>query len=98
MAASWGNLTIVMTLKPSMTIAQNRNQFIEFLKEKGIHTSVHFIPIHYHPFYQKKYRYQLSDFPIANDVFNKSVSLPIYPGLSTDEIKYICTTIKQFII
>ncbi len=67
----------------------NRNEVIEKLKELGIGTSVHFIPIHKHPFYQNKYGYIDSDYPVSNKVFEKSLSLPIYPSMCSEDIEYI---------
>jgi perosamine synthetase len=67
----------------------NRNEIIEKLKEKGVGCSVHFIPVHKHPYYKDKYGYKNNDYPIANTVFEKSLSLPIYPDMGDDEIEYV---------
>jgi perosamine synthetase len=67
----------------------NRDELYQKLKEKGIGTSVHFIPIHKHSYYQKTYHYDDKDYPIANEVFSKSLSLPIYPDLSNGDVDYI---------
>ncbi len=69
--------------------AKNRTQLAEKLKEDGIGTSVHFIPVHKHPYYKRTYGYQEKDYPVANRVFERSLSLPIYPGLKTDDVEYI---------
>lgn len=78
-------------------IGISKNEFIEKLREFKIGTSVHFIPLHLHPYYQKKYGYKKGDFPIAEELFEKEISLPMYPGLSNEEIKYIAKTIKEII-
>tara|TARA_X000001036_G_C20570770_1_gene762559 strand:- start:2 stop:1126 length:1125 start_codon:yes stop_codon:yes gene_type:complete len=75
---------------------ENREQLHRQLKEKGINTSVHFIPMHKHSYYKNKYNYKDKDFPIANSIFNKSLSLPIYPGLTEIEIEYIINNILKF--
>jgi len=75
---------------------QNRDELYRFLKEKGIQTSVHFIPIHKHPYYKKTFKYQNRMYPVANDVFNSSLSLPIYPDMKIDEQNYIIDKIKLF--
>jgi perosamine synthetase len=67
----------------------NRDELIEKLKEDGIGTSVHFIPVHKHPYYKRTYGYQEKNYPVANSVFERSLSLPIYPGLSAEEVDYI---------
>lgn len=74
----------------------NRDELIEKLRDDGIGTSVHFIPIHKHPFYRKKYGYRDEDFPIANKVFSMSLSLPIYPGLRNEEVDYIAERVLRY--
>ena len=60
----------------------SRNRFIEELGARNISTSVHFIPIHLHPFYSNKYGYKPNDFPIACQEYRRMISLPLYPGMS----------------
>ncbi|MCS7069152.1 MAG: DegT/DnrJ/EryC1/StrS aminotransferase family protein [Meiothermus sp.] len=63
-----------------------RNQFIEELKARNIGTSVHFIPIHIHPYYRDKYGYKPHDFPVAFDSYERMVSLPLSPRLSDQDV------------
>lgn len=63
----------------------NRAAFIEQLKERQIGTSVHFIPIHLHPYYRDKYSLQPEDFPVAYGEYQRTVSLPLHPGLTDEE-------------
>ena len=67
----------------------NRDRLVEKLQADGIGTSVHFIPVHRHPYYRKTYGYREEDYPVANRVFARSLSLPIYPDLQDPEVKYI---------
>ena len=64
----------------------NRDNFISKLKSKGIDTSVHFIPIHLHSYYKDRYGYKRGDFPVAESVYDRIVSLPLYPDMSDDDI------------
>jgi dTDP-4-amino-4,6-dideoxygalactose transaminase len=59
----------------------SRNQFIEELRARNIASSVHFIPIHLHPYYRKKYGYDPEDFPIAHREYQRIMSLPLSPGM-----------------
>jgi dTDP-4-amino-4,6-dideoxygalactose transaminase len=59
----------------------SRNQFIEELRVRNIASSVHFIPIHLHPYYRKKYGYDPEDFPIAHREYQRIMSLPLSPGM-----------------
>tara|TARA_B100000315_G_scaffold190709_1_gene180832 strand:- start:439 stop:1563 length:1125 start_codon:yes stop_codon:yes gene_type:complete len=67
----------------------NRDDLHQELIKRGISTSVHFIPIHKHIYYKNRYSFIDDDYPIANTIYEQSLSLPIYPGLSGNEIEYI---------
>lgn len=64
----------------------DRNQFIEELHERNIGTSVHFIPIHIHPYYRDKYGFEPQDYPIAFSNYKRIISLPLNPGLSDEDV------------
>jgi dTDP-4-amino-4,6-dideoxygalactose transaminase len=63
-----------------------RDQFIEELTKRNIGTSVHFIPIHLHPYYRDKYHLRPGDFPIAESNFNRMLSLPLNPRLTDGDV------------
>jgi len=75
----------------------SRDDFIKKLNAKGVGTSVHFIPLHIHPYYKNKYTLSPEDFPVAYDCYKKVVSLPIYSKLTDEEIKEIVTSIKELV-
>ena len=75
----------------------NRDEVIEKLKENGVGCSVHFIPIHKHTYYKNRYGYKNEDYPIANDVFDKSLSLPIYPDMSDEEIEFVIKNVLDIV-
>lgn len=74
----------------------NRNEFIEQFKSENIGCSVHFIPVHMHPYYQDTYNYKKDDYPIANSVFEKSVSLPIFPEMTDEEVSYVIEKVLKY--
>ena len=76
----------------------SRNELIDKLTEANIGSSVHYTPLHMHPYYTEKFDFKPSDFPVATKLFDEIVSLPIYPGLTDDEIARICKTIKDLVI
>lgn len=73
----------------------DRNTFIQKLKQSGIGTSVHFIPLHLHPYYQRVYGYRRGDFSIAEKEFERCISLPIYPSMSNEDIEFVIETVKE---
>ena len=74
-----------------------RDQFIAKLKEYNIGTSVHFIPLHLHPYYQQKYNFSKGDFPTAEWLFEREVSLPMYPGMTLQDVEYVVDAIKEIL-
>jgi len=63
-----------------------RGEVIEGLKELGIGTSVHFIPLHLHPYYQREWGYRDADLPVATQEFDRVISLPMWPGMTTMDV------------
>jgi dTDP-4-amino-4,6-dideoxygalactose transaminase len=64
----------------------DRAQFIEALRARNIGTSVHFIPVHLHPFYQERFGYRRGDLPAAEHLYERLISLPLYPAMSEAEV------------
>ena len=73
----------------------NRDDFVESLREENIECSVHYIPLHLFAFYQKQYGYDVGDFPNAEAVFERVVSLPLHPGLSEADVALVIDTIGE---
>jgi dTDP-4-amino-4,6-dideoxygalactose transaminase len=67
-----------------MTI--DRGRFIEEMKKKGIGCSVHFIPLHIHPYYRDLYGFKPDDFPVAYREYTREVSLPIYSKMTDRDV------------
>ena len=75
----------VLRLRPgALTI--DRDQFIEELALREIGTSVHFIPIHMHPYYRDTYGYRPGNYPVAHENFQRMLSLPLHPRLTGDDV------------
>lgn len=64
----------------------NRAEFIEELKGRNIGASVHFIPLHLHPYYRDTFGYREGDFPVAEAFYARCVSLPIYPAMTDKDV------------
>lgn len=72
-----------------------RGAFIEALKKEGIGTSVHFIPLHLHPFYRDTFGYKPRDFPVASAAAERIVSLPIYPRMAEANVESVIAAVKK---
>lgn len=75
----------------------DRARFIELLKEKGIVTSVHWMPLHMHPYYRETYGYVPEDLPVAARVYPQLISLPIFPGMTENEVAYVADSVRQIV-
>jgi dTDP-4-amino-4,6-dideoxygalactose transaminase len=65
----------------------SRERFIQALKARNIGASVHFIPLHLHPYYRETYAYVPQDFPVAYCEYRRALSLPIYSRMSDRDVE-----------
>ena len=77
-------------------IKKNKIGFFKFMKKHNINLQVHYIPIHYQPYYKRKFNLKKGSLPNAEFFYNSEVSLPIYPGLSISDTKKIIRLIKHY--
>jgi dTDP-4-amino-4,6-dideoxygalactose transaminase len=77
------------------TLRIDRSQFVEELKRRNIGTSVHFIPLHLHPYYRGLYGYRPDDFPIAYREYQRVISLPIYSKMSDQDVEDVITAVTE---
>jgi dTDP-4-amino-4,6-dideoxygalactose transaminase len=75
----------VIQVKPDV-LGVSRDHAIEELKQRGIGTSVHFIPLHTHPYYQQNLGYRTGQFPNAERHFEGAISLPLFPGMTDEDV------------
>jgi dTDP-4-amino-4,6-dideoxygalactose transaminase len=74
-----------------------RDEFIEKMAENGIGTSVHFIPLHLHPYWRDHYGFEPQDFPVSMDCFLRAVSLPIYSKMTDDNVERVVRTVRKIL-
>ncbi len=75
----------------------DRNQFIEELKNRGILTSVHFIPLYRHPYYRDVLGYTTNGFTASEWMYERIVSLPIYPGMTQENIQHVIDAVEDVV-
>ena len=81
-----------------LTNGLDRSDFIRLMKEAGIGTSVHFIPLHRHPFYQRTYGYSTQEFPMAEELFEGLVSIPLYPKMSDRDVDDVIGAVRSIVL
>ena len=87
------HLYVVQLRLESLTI--DRAELMRRLGEEGIGASVHFIPLHLHPYYQREFGYSPGDFPVAERLYERSISLPIWPGMPDEMVDRVATTLLE---
>jgi dTDP-4-amino-4,6-dideoxygalactose transaminase len=78
-------------------LAIDRGQFIDELRKRNIGSSVHFIPIHLHPYYRDRYRLQPADFPVAQREFERMLSLPLSPAHSDADVADVIEAVTDIV-
>ena len=75
----------------------NRAAFVQDLKDRLIGVSVHFIPLHVHPYYRELYGYDQADYPIAYNEYLREISLPIYSKMSDHDVYDVINAVQTIV-
>lgn len=89
---SWHLFPIRLRLEK---LAISRNIFIDKLKAAGVGCSVHWRPLHLHPYYSETFGWQPEDFPVATSLWERLISLPIFPGMREEEMAHVVDTVTD---
>jgi len=89
---SWHLFPIRLRLE---RLAIDRNRFLDELKDSGVGCSVHWRPLHLHPYYQDTFGWRPEDLPAATAVWERLISLPIFPGMTEEEIAHVIEAVRR---
>ena len=84
----------VLRLRPDV-LSIGRDRFIDELTRRRIGTSVHFIPLHLHPYYRDTYGYQPDDYPGARSNYERMLSLPLHPRLTDEDVADVISAVCE---
>jgi len=73
----------------------DRKEFVNAMHAEKIGVQVHYVPLHFHPFFQKEFGYERGMFPETERVYEGLVSLPLHPEMSDDDIKDVISAIQR---
>lgn len=76
-------------------IKSSRKEIFEALRSENIGVNVHYIPVHLHPYYQKKFGYKEGDYPKAERYYEKAITLPIFPKMSDEDVEDVIEAVKR---
>ncbi|MGB8707620.1 MAG: UDP-4-amino-4,6-dideoxy-N-acetyl-beta-L-altrosamine transaminase [Dehalococcoidia bacterium] len=74
-----------------------RKEILEALRAENIGVNVHYLPVHLHPFYQKKFGYKRGDYPAAEKYYERAITLPLFPKMSDDDIEDVIKAVRKVI-
>ena len=83
-----------LRLRPA-AITLTRDAFVQELAARNIGSSVHFIPVHLHPYYRDKYALSPGDFPVALSNYERILSIPLHPGLSESDVQDVTGAVLE---
>lgn len=75
----------------------DRDRFIEELTKENIATSVHFIPVHLHPYYKRTFGYKGGELPVCEKMFDRIISLPLYPKMTDQDVEDVIYAVKRIV-
>lgn len=84
-------------LRLDRSVGMGRNRFIEEMAERGVGCSVHFIPLHLHPYWRDTYNLKPDDFPHALKIYESAVSLPLYTKMTDSDQTRVIAAVKDIL-
>ena len=66
------------------------------MEKAGIRLQVHYIPVHTQPFYKKNYGFEVGNFPVTENFYDRAISIPLYPSLTDVEVEKVVEDITSF--
>ena len=73
----------------------DRNQFIDEIRGRGVGCSVHWRPLHLHPYYEETFGWRREHLPAASEQWTRSISLPLFPGMTVEERQYVVRVVQE---
>jgi perosamine synthetase len=76
-------------------LAIDRNRFMALLRERRIGCSVHWRPLHLHPYYEESFGWRAEHFPVASRLWERLITLPLFPGMTAEEQESVVETVRH---
>lgn len=78
-------------------LSRGRSEIFRALRAENIGVNVHYIPIHLHPYYRDRFGYRVGEYPIAEDAYARLVSLPMFHGMSDQDVQDVIHSLQKVI-
>jgi dTDP-4-amino-4,6-dideoxygalactose transaminase len=73
----------------------DRKRFVEAMHAENIYVQVHYVPLHFHPLFQERFGYDCGDYPVAEDLYERLVSLPLYPAMDGEDVEDVVRAVRR---
>lgn len=91
---SWHLYVIKLNLDK---LSIDRNEFVRKLREVGIGTNIHYLPLHMHKYFKDNFKYKYEDFPVSESLYERIITLPLYQKMTPEEVNRVIDTIMEVI-
>jgi len=89
------HLYIIRLCLEKLTV--DRKEIFEALQSDNIGVNVHYIPVHLHPYYRTHFGYEEGDYPMAERYYERTLTLPIFPKMSDDDVRFVIRSVEKTI-
>ena len=76
-------------------LTADRGQIFRALRAENIGVNVHYIPVHLHPYYRDRFGYKGGEYPVAEDAYERLISLPMFHGMSDQDVDDVITAVRK---
>jgi UDP-4-amino-4,6-dideoxy-N-acetyl-beta-L-altrosamine transaminase len=76
-------------------LSADRAQIFRALRAENIGVNVHYIPVHLHPYYRDRFGYNGGEFPVAEDAYSRLISLPMFHGMTDQDVDDVITAVRK---
>ena len=76
-------------------LSANRAEVFRALRAENIGVNVHYIPVHLHPYYRERFGYKGGEYPVAEDAYERLISLPMFHGMSDEDVEDVIHAVTK---
>ena len=76
-------------------LGRGRREVFEAMRARGLGVQVHYIPVHLHPYYRRRFGTRPGEFPEAERYYRGAISIPLYPRLADDEVEHVVSVVRD---
>jgi len=74
-----------------------RRAVFDALIARKLGVNVHYIPVHLQPYYQRRWGYRSGDFPVAEQYYERAITIPLYPRMTDEDVRYVIVSVREVI-